>query len=299
MKLWVAAIAMVSVAGFVRANDLDDNYGLLKEAQNKKDADAVLRLAPATTKLARAEAAQPQPSDASAVADWKKRVEFAKEVETFSEYALATAAVASSDPAKTIALSDALLDLNAKSQYVSVCASAYLAALAKRGTKEEIQGAEKIIKGTPNNEDALYAVAAGSQNAAYATRLVNVMKSKAKPEGISEADWERKKSMMLGQGYYIAGAAACAAKTPTWTDCDRNLRAAIPYVGKEPALAGPVYFYLGLANYQLARVTNDRARMQEAQKFSEQSAAIPGPMQGQARTNANAMRQELATPVRR
>jgi hypothetical protein len=28
----------------------------------------------------------------------------------------------------------------------------------------------------------------------YATRLVNAMKAKAKPEGVSEADWQTKKS---------------------------------------------------------------------------------------------------------
>ncbi len=299
MKIWIAAIAMVSLAGLIRANELDDNYALLKGATDKKDVEQVKKLAGETSKLARAEAARPQPSAAGEVDAWKQRVDFAKQVDTFTEYALATTAVAAGDSNKTIELTDQLLEQNPKSTYVGVCAASYLAALAKKGSKEQLAGAQKIINGSPNNEDALYALAAGNNSAAYATRLVNVMKSKAKPEGIAEADWERKKNMMLGQGYYIAGAGACASKTPAWVDCDRNLRAALPLVSKEPALAGPVYFYLGLANYQLAKVTNDRAKLQEAQKFSEQSAGIPGPMQQQARTNAAAMKQELTTPVRR
>lgn len=295
MKICIAAIAMFSLTGLMWANELDDNYGLLKEAQEKKDADQVKKLAPETAKLARAEAAKPQPSDAGEVNAWKQRVDFAKQVETFSEYALATTAAAVPD--KSIELTDALLEQNPKSTYISVCAATYLAALGKKSTKDQIAGAEKIVKGSPNNEDALYALAVGSQNATYATRLVTALRSKGKPEGISEADWDKKKNMMLGQGYYVAGSQACAKSS--WVDCDKNLRAAVPLVSGQPALAGPVYFYLGLANYQLAKVTSDRAKLQEAQKFSEQSAAIPGPMQGQARTNANAMRQELAAPVRR
>ncbi|HEX5431207.1 MAG TPA: hypothetical protein VFW83_04525, partial [Bryobacteraceae bacterium] len=98
------------------------------------------------------------------------------------------------------------------------------------------------------------------------------------------------------EGYYISGAAACTKQS--WTDCDRELRAALPYVGKEPSMAGPTYFYLGLANFRLGTITNDRARIQQAERYSEQSAAIPGPMQTQARTNAYAMKQQLSQRTR-
>jgi hypothetical protein len=229
------------------------------------------------------------------VDQWKKRVEFAKEVQTFSEYALSTTAL-TAPPAKTVDLVDALIAINPKSTYLNECAYSYLEALQKEG-KKPAEGAQKILAASPNNEDALYTLATNPMNATYAAKLVSVMRSKAKPEGLAEADWDRKKALYLGQGYYVAGATACGKST--WTDCDKNLRAALPYVGKEPAVAGPTYFYLGLANYNLAKLTNDRAKLQEAERFSEQSAAIAGPMQQQAARNVQAMKQDLAGGARR
>ncbi|HYK61144.1 MAG TPA: hypothetical protein VEV85_17050 [Bryobacteraceae bacterium] len=289
MRFGIALLAAFSLAGVVRADDLDDHYAALKEAQPKKDPDEIKKLAVQTAKDAKAEAAKTQPTDAAAD-QWKKRMEFARDVQTFAEYSLSTTAV-TAPPAKTVELVDALIEINPKSTYLNECAYSYLQALAKEG-KKPADGAQKILNGAPNNEDALYTLATSSMNGTYATRLVNVMKSKAKPEGMADADWERKKSLYLGQGYYVAGAAACTKST--WTDCDKNLRAALPYVGKEPSVAGPTYFYLGLANYNLAKITSDRAKLQEAEKFSEQSAAMAGPMQQQAARNVAAMKQELA-----
>jgi hypothetical protein len=295
MRFWIAGFALLALTGMALADDLDDNYAALKEAQTKKDADAVKKLAVETNKNAKAEIAKPQPSAASEVEHWKQRIEFAKEVQTFAEYSLSTTAVAV--PAKTVELVDTLLEINPKSMYLNDCASLYLTALGKEGSKKQLDGAQKIVTGAPNNEDALYTLAAIGQNPTYASRLVNTLKTKAKPEGMSDADWTKKKDMMLGQGYYVMGSQACAKST--WTDCDKNLRAALPYVSKEPSVAGPTYFFLGLANYNLSKLTSDRAKLQEAEKFSEQSAAIPGAMQQQAMRNVAAMKQELAAPVKR
>jgi hypothetical protein len=280
---------------------VDDFYAALKRAVEKKDVESVAKLARQTAKLGEAFAAKPQPSDASAVAGWKARTEFGKEVASYAEYSL-SAMAADAEPAKTVELVDLLIDVNPKSQYMWSAAAAYLYALGKSGGEaQQLAGAEKILKGSPANEDALYALASHympsrpAQAQAYATRLTAAMRTKAKPEGISEADWEKKKALFLGQGYYIAG--ATAAQTQSWKDCDTNLRAAIPYLGSNPSISGPVYFYLGLSNYQLGRLTGDLPRIQEGQKFSEQSAAIAGPMQTQAQRNAALIKQELGAPV--
>jgi hypothetical protein len=292
MRFLIALGICILPASAAFADELDDNYDAIKQAEQKKDPDQVTKLALQTSKSAKAEAARPQPSDPSEVEQWKKRVEFAKEVEDFAEYSLATTAIA--NPSKSVELVDTLIQINPKSKYLGLCASTYLEAL---GPKRQTEGAQKILNGDPNSEDALYVMASGTMNGAYATRLVNVMKSKPKPEGMSEADWDKKKALFLGEGYYIAGAAACTRQT--WTDCDRDLRAALPYVGKEPAVAGPTYLYLGLANYNLAKLTNDHARLEEAEKYSERSAAIPGATQAQAAKNAAMMKQELAGGGRR
>ncbi|HEY6341649.1 MAG TPA: hypothetical protein VIY49_09170 [Bryobacteraceae bacterium] len=292
MRFSIALCIFLLPVGAAFADELDDNYAAIKQAEQKKDPDQVTKLALETSKSAKAEAAQKQPSDASEVEHWKQRVEFAKEVEDFAEYSLSTTAIA--NPSKAVELVDTLIQINPKSKYLGACASTYLQAL---GPKRQTEGAQKILNGDPNSEEALFAMASGTMNGAYATRLVNVMKSKAKPEGMSEGDWDKKKTLFLGQGYYIAGAAACTKST--WTDCDRDLRAALAYVSKEPAVAGPTYFYLGLADYNLSKLTGDRAKLTEAEKFSEQSAAIAGPTQAQAQKNVAIMKQELAGGGRR
>jgi len=301
MRIWVASLAILSVAGFVRADELNDKYAELKAAEAKKDPDAVMKLAAEVSKLARAEEALPKPTEDSAVDSWKQRQEYGKQVDLFSEYALSTTAIVAGDAGKTVALVDQLIHQNPKSQYLGSCAHVYLEALAKDRAKGRLDGAKAILVASPTNEDALYAMAVGLQSSAataeqagsYGMRLVNAMKTKAKPEGVSEADWEKSKNYFLGQGYYIAGATACVRSV--WTECDKELRAAVPFLGKD---LGPTYFYLGLSNYQLGKLTSDRSKMMEGQKFSEQSAAISGPMQTQAARNVQAIKQELAAPVR-
>ena len=67
-------------------------------------------------------------------------------------------------------------------------------------------------------------------------------------------------------------------------------------------MLGPALFYLGVVNYQLAKTgkTPNKAALQDAARFSEQSAAIPGPFQQSAVKNYNSIRAELSgQPVRK
>ena len=100
---------------------------------------------------------------------------------------------------------------------------------------------------------------------------------------------------MLSHGYYDAGITGCMRQI--WKDCDTNLRAALPMISGQPAMTGPAYFYLGVANYQLSKITTDRTKLQEALKFEQQSAAIAGPMQAQAQQYVTVMQNELKAPV--
>ena len=162
-----------------------------------------------------------------------------------------TAAQPGLAPAKVVELMDALLAVNPKSTYIGVGASAYLAALGKMGgADKQIEGATKIITESPNEEDALMVLADNlmaknrpDQAYTYATRLVTVMKSKAKPEGYSDEDWNRMKSTLLSRGYYAAGVAGCMRQI--WKDCDTNLRAALPMIGRPARDVRPRVFLPG------------------------------------------------------
>jgi len=305
VKSWILAIGTLSlcVVGWAAPDGLDDAYQQLKDAQTAKDPDAVKKWATETAKLAKAEASGPK-IEGYTDEDWPKRVDYAKQVGTLSEYAVATTASQPGlAPAKVVELVDALLAMNPKSTYIGTATAPYLAALAKLGgVDKQIEGATKIVNGSPNEEDALMSLSENlmaknkpDQAYTYASRLVTVMKTKAKPEGSSDEDWNRRKSTLLSRGYYTAGVTGCMRQV--WKDCDTNLRAAIPMVSGQPAMAGPAYFYLGVANYQISKITTDRTKLQEALKFTQQSAAIAGPMQVQAQQYVNVMQGELRAPV--
>ncbi len=83
-------------------DDLEDSYAKLKDAVAKKDADAVKTDAAATLKFAQELINAPKPSDADEAKNWTQRIEYGKEVSTYTEYALATTAELASDPAKTV-----------------------------------------------------------------------------------------------------------------------------------------------------------------------------------------------------
>jgi hypothetical protein len=64
------------------------------------------------------------------------------------------------------------------------------------------------------------------------------------------------------------------------------LRAALPLIKGNNPMLGPALFFLGVANYNIGKLTLNKAKMLEAAKFSQDSAAIQGPYQDQAYRNA-------------
>lgn len=293
-RILFAAVAMVSLVGFVRADDLADAQTKLKDAVAKKSADQVLAEAAATMKLAKAEEAKPQPSEADQVNDWKARVEYAKEVTAYAEYALAATAIQSGDAAKTVELVNALIAENSKSKYLDEsCANAYLVALGKSGgAAKQADGMAKIVAGRPDNLVALTALCDLRPNSgpAYASKLLAAAK-KPKPEGVSEPEWAKMKTAAEGAGYFYMGFAN--AQKQSWVDCDKNLKTALPLIAGDTGKLGIAYFSLGICEYQFGKATADRTRMQAGQQYMEKAAAIKGPYQGQAYTQNNAMKQEL------
>ena len=112
--------------------------------------------------------------------------------------------------------------------------------------------------------------------------------SRQKPEAVSAADWERQKSVWLGRGYWISG--VLNGEKNLYALSNKSLRAALPYIKGEPGLMGPALFYLGVDNYQLGKMTNNKKQVLEGATFSDQCAAIAGPYQDQAYRNSMAMK---------
>jgi hypothetical protein len=301
MKLPLLGLAIVFLAGpaVAVADDLEDAVQSLKDAVAKKDVDAVKKLAATIRPLTAEILAEEAPDEAAEKKDWAAHVAYAKSTQLYVESAFYTVAV-QSEPAVMVDLIATLEQQNPKSKYLNQAYGAYLIALEKTGDKAKIPGiAARALANFPENEDLLVymtdtAMAQKQTDRAlgYANRLTATLSKRAKPEGMPAADWERKRSAALAHGYYIAG--VLSAEKGLYVPADKNLRAALPLIQGQPAMMGPALFYLGMANYQLGKMTLNKAKILEAAKFSEQSMAISSPYQDQARHNALVMKDEAA-----
>jgi hypothetical protein len=110
---------------------------------------------------------------------------------------------------------------------------------------------------------------------------------------MSDADWQRTKNEMLGSAYTSAG--VIQAGQNRYADADRNLKAALPLVSGNSTMLSYVYYYLGVSNYQMGKLTADKSKMIAGAQFTDKAVATGGPMQGQASSNAAIMKREMAT----
>jgi len=295
-NLTIAALLFAGSLGAV-PGDLGASYESLQKAVAAKDAAKVKQLATETSGLASEIIASPAPSDADDKDAWTKRVAWAKDVHVYSEYALYATAI-QSPPATLVDLIATLEKVNPKSKYLQDAYGPYFVALNQTGGAAKIPAiAEKAVANIPDNEDALLVMADASltrkqsaQAQTYANRLVAAMNKHTKPEAMAAADWERRRNTMLGRGYWISG--VVAGERNQYVECDKNLRAALPLIKGNDGMMGPALFYLGVANYNLAKMTLDRHKMMDAYNFSDQSSRINSPFAQQAWHNAAAMKTE-------
>ncbi|MEO8049656.1 MAG: hypothetical protein ABI833_04500 [Acidobacteriota bacterium] len=291
----LAVIGLLALSGLAWAADLNDSYTGLKAAFEKKDYAQVKVLAAETEKEAQELAKEKQPADAGEADAWKGRQRFAKEAADYAEYALAVSASQATDPAITIEMTEALIAQNPKSEQIDIATPAYLAALRKESPAKAMAAANKILVGRPEDEYALDAVSrnwsAPGPALTAANRLIALLGKIQKPEGMSDADWQRSKNDMLGSAYTSAG--VIHAGQSRYADADRNLKAALPLIAGNSAMLSYAYYYLGVANYQMGKLTTDKSRMATGLQYTERAVATGGPMQGQASSNAAIMKREL------
>ena len=297
MKLCILGMTVVLLSGpaVATADKLDDSYQSLKDAVGKKDPALVKSAVAELNPMVKEALATPAPSDADEKKAWDAHVEYVKGIQEYCEYALFATAI-QGPAATTVDLIGTLEGLNPKSKYLDQGYGQYLVALNQTGATAKIPAiASKALQHFPDNPDLLSVMmeaSYGKQNSqalAYANRLIAVF-GKPRPEDVSAAEWERLRGANLGRAHWMAGMVYCSGGT--WGPGDRELRAALPMINGNTAMTGPALFYLGMANYQLAKMTMSKAKMLDAVKFSKESSAIAGPFADQARHNAIVMQGE-------
>lgn len=283
----------------VGTGSLEDAYQKLKDATGAKDAVQVKILAAQACALAREVNSSPAPANDDEKEAWNNHVKFARDVELYSEYALFATAVESPAAAK-VELFTALEQQNPKSKYLADAYGIYFHALHQAGADAKITSiAEKALANFPENDDALALLAESAfsrkqtdRALGYAKRLTAALGRRAKPEGMTGADWDRKRNTEMGSGHWIAG--VVEAEKNAYFEADKDLRAALPLVAGNDSRKATALFYLGLANYQLGKMTLKKAQVLEAASFSRDAAAIQGPLAQQAWHNAQVMKDEAA-----
>jgi len=265
MKISALGVALLLLSGptLAVADELDDALAALKQAEPSKDAAKIKQLA-AALHAAAVKLQAPAPADVADKEAYDARAAYAKELDAYSEYALF--ALASQSPtAQALDLVATLEKQNPKSKYLD---------------EPEILTVEADSALSRNQLDRALGLA---------NRLIAVGTRKA-PEGASAESWETRRNAALSRGYWMAG--VIQAQKNLFKDADRNLRAALPLIKGNNAMLGPALFFLGVTDYNLGKMTLNKAKLVEAAKFSQDSAAIQGPYQDQAYKNALQIKSE-------
>src|SRR5581483_5142703 len=248
-------------------NDVETAHETLKAAEAKKDPDLILKWALITSKAARNVAASPQPKEEAEVEHWKQRVDYAKQVETYTDYSLYAASLQASDPQKKIALLEGLDQKSPSAEYVAKAQPMLFLAYRQANQNDKaVALAEKAASSGSANEDMLLVLADDAlrkKNAekvhSYSAKLIEMMNAKPKPDGVSDADWQNRKNTFIGMGHYFNGKQYMAQNR--FAPADKELRAALPLISSNEALKPEVLFLLGLANYKMEKI-------QEAANFN-------------------------------
>lgn len=278
--------------------DIEGAYANLKASEAKKDSAGVIKWSEMTSSIARKTVGAPKQADQSDD-EYAHAQDFAKQVDVYTEYSLYAMALQEADPAKIMQLGDALEKRNAKSQYLAMVLPRYsLAARQANALPAAVAFGERAYERGQYSEDMLLVLADYySQNrkpdkvVTYSEKILEIMKGTGKPEGVSDADWQRKKTVTTGLAYWMAGTAL--TNQNKFPQADKMLRAALPLVKDNEQLYGSALFHLGLANYKMAQASKDKSQIADAVTFSKQAAAVKGPLQAQAAKNVKVMQQEF------
>jgi tetratricopeptide (TPR) repeat protein len=290
-------VVLLSVPAAAVEDKLDETFQSLKDALAKKDGAAVKKLAVEMNPLVLEVTGSKAPTDVEAKQAWTEEVTAAKRMGEYSEYALYVMAL-ESPAAEMTGLISTLEQVNPCSKYLDVVYGPYLIALTKSGAGAKVPAiAEKALANFPDNEDLLLVVLESAMTRkqtdralTYANKLTTALTGHPKPEMLSAADWERKRNAGLGRGYWVAG--VIYSEKGNYAQADKKLRAALPLIKGNDAMMGPALFYLGMANYQLGKMTLNKGLVLEAAKFSQQAAGIEGAYAEQSRHNALVMKAE-------
>jgi hypothetical protein len=285
---------VLEVAEMAYANgpDMDGAYFALKAAVAKEDSAEAKKWSARTSEAARKLIGSAKATDE----EGKQQLEYAKQVDEYSGYALYVLAL-KAQPKDEVDMVDTLIKQNPKSQYLPEVATSYFAALSKAGEGAKACPAAAKMAVDKNAEAMLYAADCSWRGnradavISYAAKASEAVGTRTKREGASDSDWAAQKNALLGSASFYTGVGYTMQMR--YGPASKALKAALPAIKGNQQLYAIALFDLGLANYQLGKPLGDKAQMRQGLQFFQQSAEIASPMQDQASRNAKLVLAEL------
>ncbi len=281
-------------------SDTEIAHNCLKAAEAKKDSALIVKWSDATSAAARKTVSSPKPKDEEEAAAWQKQVDYAKQLDTYTEYVLYAQALQTTDPKQRLDLFIKLEARNPQSQYLANTEPQIFQLLMQTGDKEKaIALGEKILQKDASNDDILLVVAShyyeGNKDKAkalqYAQKLADVAPTKTKPEGMSDDDFNNRKTLKVGLGNWMVG--VINSNDSKWADADKALRVALPNLKNNNDLMAETLFHLGLANFRLGEgKTPNKQRILDALRYSQQCSALKSRFQAPAAKNVAAIKSQ-------
>jgi hypothetical protein len=270
-------------------DDLEASHSCLLAAEELKDSALIRKYAATSWAIASRLAKSPA----------YKKVEYANQMVEYSEYSVAKLVNGEPDTKRRQELTKALEEINPKSKWLKVAHSEMTGVSPDgAGRDQQAAAAEKTLLTQPDNEDALmlmadYHMQRGDNPTKvleYSSRVIEIFRVKPMPQGLSEEDWDKKKTKYLGAAHYMVG--VLSSIQGHYSQADRNLRAALPIIrNTNEQVLGAALYHLAYANYQLAE-GGDRQRIFDALRYNEQCAGIHSTYSDQAKKNVDAIKSE-------
>jgi tetratricopeptide (TPR) repeat protein len=289
-KAWDEAMRIGEKRVALEPQNLDAAKLSLKAAESKGDRGEISKWAAATWQIASAVAAKGGRNAADA-----------EGTKLYAEYSFFSIAQQTEDPATRLRLLQELQARNPKSPYVeNIPAECFVIYRKLNQMDKGLTLADKTLAADPDNIDMLMAVAEyhfGREEARekviiYSAHIIEVLATKPRPAHLTEADWDNKKSHLLGAAYYMGGISSSLISQ--WGRADQMLRGALPLIAGDATQEAAAFYHLGVANYHLADSSPARAR--DALAYWRRCASLKSNFQSQAMKNADSIRNEFNLP---
>jgi tetratricopeptide (TPR) repeat protein len=289
-KSWDEAMRVGERRVALETENLDAAKLSLKAAESKGNPDDIAKWADQEWKVASQVAAK----GGRGAAD-------AQQTQLYAEYSLFSIAQQTTDPAKKLEMLISLQQRNPKSPYAENVPAECFAIYRKLNQMDKaLVLADQTLAADPDNLDMLMAVSEyhfgreeGKEKVvSNMVHVVEVLRTKPRPDSLGEEDWAKKKSHVLGSAYYMGG--VFSSITGQYGRADQMLRAALPLIAGDATQEATTFYQLGVANYHLA--DRDPSRAREALAFWRRCASIHSNFQAQAIKNAESVRSEFNLP---